>query len=52
MKDKRGIVWQTLIPWIIGVAILFVIGVGVYITLTDRAGGAGDFISSILRFGR
>ena len=49
---KRGqIVWDHLIPWIIGVAIL-VLGFIMYAILNGKANSAADFLKNLFRFGR
>jgi hypothetical protein len=47
---KRGIIWDSLVPWIIGVAVLVVV-VLVIMVLKDRGVAAVDFFNKFRRFG-
>ncbi len=47
---KRGQIWDTMIPWIIGVIILIVM-VSFYATLHQKGEGAIEFFKRVLRFG-
>lgn len=52
MHVKKGqLVWDTLIPWIIGITFL-VIATLVALGLSGKLGGLGEFIRNFLRFGR
>ena len=48
--NKRGIVWQTLIPWIIAIVVLS-LGLIIYGTLTGKLGGLADLLGSFVRSG-
>lgn len=51
MKYKRGeLVWDELIPWIIGLAVLLLMFV-LYIILTGKGNDAVEYIKNIFRFG-
>ncbi len=52
-KQRRGqsLALDTLIPWIIGVAVL-VLMVILYMALTGKLNSAGTFLQQLLRFGR
>ena len=46
MKNKRGITWETLMPWLIGVAVLVIIIIFAFILkdeLLHYAGKIKDF---------
>jgi hypothetical protein len=47
---KRGVVWESLVPWIIGVAILVVVVIVISI-LAGKGGSAIDFFNNLRRFG-
>ncbi len=52
MIDKRGeLVWDELIPWIIGLVVLALIFV-LYFTLSGKGQGIIDYLKSLFRFGR
>lgn len=51
MKGKKGQVWETLIPWIIGLLVLVVI-LMFYFFLSGKGQVAIDFIKNLFRFGR
>lgn len=51
MKDKKGQIWETLIPWIIGLLVLVVI-LGFYFVLSGKGTAAIDFVKNLFRFGR
>jgi len=48
MKNKRGQMWDTLVPWIIGIAVLVIIIV-LAVVLKDRLIGFGEVIKNIFR---
>ena len=51
MSKKRGqLVWDNLIPWIIGVAVLVLMFV-LYLILTEKGQSAINFLKNIFRFG-
>ena len=49
--NKKGQVWQTLIPWIIAVAFL-VLGFILYVILSGKGQGAINFFKNLVRFGK
>lgn len=49
MKGRRGIIWDTLLWWIIGVAVL-VFAVILVAVLSGKGSGALDYIKNMLRF--
>ncbi|MEM4259172.1 MAG: hypothetical protein QXS38_00195 [Candidatus Pacearchaeota archaeon] len=49
-KSKKGQIWQTLIPWIIGVAVLVLIII-IFMILSGKGQGAITYIKNIFRFG-
>jgi hypothetical protein len=48
---KRGVVWDSLMPWLIGVLALVLI-VGLYLILSGKGVELLDKINSLLRFGK
>ena len=48
MFGKRGMTWETLIPWIIAIAVLVIVIV-LAVVLKDRLIGYGGFIKDIFR---
>ncbi len=48
---KKGQLWDTLIPWIIGIAVLILV-ILIYVLLDERGRGAIEFFKNLLRFGR
>ena len=48
---KRGIVWQTLIPWIIAIVLLALV-LGLYMIFGEKGGSALDYFKNLLKFGR
>lgn len=52
MSSKRGfLAWDTLLPWIIALAVLALMA-ALYATLYDKGEGGVSFIQNFLRFGR
>ena len=52
MGKKRGsVAWPPVVFWIIGLAVLFLVGRLIYIFLT-KGEGATDFINQLLKFGK
>ena len=51
MKKNRGLVWETLIPWIVAIGVLILIGI-LYFILTERGQIAVEYFKNLLRFGR
>ncbi|NCN98686.1 hypothetical protein GW923_00685 [Candidatus Pacearchaeota archaeon] len=47
---KKGVVWDHLVPWIIGVGLL-ILGLVIYALFSDNATGFAGFIKNLLRFG-
>lgn len=50
MKNKKGQVWETLIPWMIGLAIL-ALAVVIYLILSGKGQAALIYFKNILKFG-
>lgn len=50
-RKKGELTLDTLIPWIIGVAV-FVLMILIYMFLTGKLTNAGTFLQNLLRFGR
>jgi len=50
-KNKKGQVWETLIPWIIGIGFLVLIVI-VFVILSGKGQGAINFFKNLVRFGR
>lgn len=50
-KSKKGQIWDTLVPWIIGVAVLALVAI-VYFALSGKLGGVLDFFKNLVRFGK
>jgi len=50
-KGKRGIIWDALLPWIIGIGVLF-FGIVLYALLTGKTEEALEFLENLFRFGR
>ncbi len=48
---KRGQVWGTLIPWIIGAAFLVMIVI-VFMIISGKGAGAIEYLKNLFRFGR
>ena len=48
---KEGQVWDTIIPWIIGIGIL-IIGLIVYGILFDKGSGIISYLKDLMRFGK
>jgi len=51
MMKKRGIIWQTLIPWIIVLGDIILVFI-LYFALSGKLGSMGEFLKTWLRFGR
>ena len=49
-KDKRGLTWQELAPWLIGVAVLVLVLVFAFL-LKDQLLGMVDYIKNLFRGG-
>jgi len=52
MKSKKGVVWNEIVWWIVGIVLLALLAVGVGIYLKNSGISLGDKIKDILRFGR
>lgn len=50
MFRKKGMIWDTLLPWLIGVGVLVLMFVA-YFILTGKGNGIIDYIKNIFRFG-
>jgi hypothetical protein len=48
---KRGLVWQTLIPWIIVLVVLVLILI-IYSTINDKGTGAIEYFKNLWRFSK
>lgn len=51
MLGKRGQFWDTIIPWIIAVIVIFLYMV-LFTDLGGKLGGMGEFFKNWLRFGQ
>ena len=52
MIEKRGeLVWDELIPWIIGLGIIALVFV-LYFVLSGKGQGIIDYLKSLFRFGK
>ncbi|MBS3065771.1 hypothetical protein J4229_01870 [Candidatus Pacearchaeota archaeon] len=50
-KNKKGQVWETLVPWIIGIGVLVMIII-IFMILSGKGQGAIDFFKNLVRFGK
>lgn len=50
-RNKRAQTWETLIPWMIGIAVLVLVLI-LYFILKNKGVNALDYIKNLLRFGR
>ncbi len=50
-NNKKGQIWETLIPWIIG-AVALVLVIIVFVILSGKGQGAIDFFKNLMRFGK
>lgn len=50
-KSKKGQIWETLVPWIIGVAVLVIVLV-IFTILSGKGQGAIEYFKNLVRFGR
>ena len=50
-KSKKGQVWETLIPWIIGIAVLAMVLI-VFLILSGKGQGAIEYFKNLVRFGK
>lgn len=48
MRGKKGVVWDTMIPWLIAIAVLVLIGILAYL-LKDQLGELASRFKNILR---
>jgi len=48
---KRGQMWDTLVPWIIGLAVLVLI-IFLFVIFKGKGEGAIEFFKNLMRFGR
>ena len=51
VRGKKGQIWDTLIPWIIGAGVLVLVII-LYIVLRGKGSGALEYIKNIIRFGK
>jgi hypothetical protein len=49
--NKKGQIWDNLVPWIIGIAVLILI-VFVFLILSGKGQGAIDYFKNLVRFGK
>lgn len=49
--NRKGVVWDTLIPWLIGLAVL-VLGFVLYQALYGKGQGIIEYVKDFVRFGR
>ncbi len=50
-KSKKGQMWETLIPWMIGAAVLVLVVI-IFVILSGKGQGAIEFFKNLVRFGR
>jgi len=50
MLRKKGMIWDTLLPWLIGVGVLILMFVA-YFILTGKGNSIVDYIKNFFRFG-
>lgn len=50
MNPKRGQVWDTLIPWLIALAVLL-LALGIYFVISGKGSSAIDYFKNLLRVG-
>ena len=50
-KGKKGLTLETLIPWMIAVAVLVLVTT-LYLILSGKGTGAIEYIKNLMRFGR
>lgn len=48
--NKKGQIWQTLIPWMIGLGVLVLIIV-IFLILSGKGSGAITYLRNLMRFG-
>ncbi len=48
---KKGVVWETLIPWMIGIAVLIFVLI-LYMIISGRGTRAINYFKDVFRFGR
>lgn len=48
---KKGQIWETLIPWIIGIAFLVLIVI-IYAIISGKGMSMIEYLKNLLRFGR
>ena len=48
---KRGQMWDTLVPWIIGLAVLVAL-IFIIVILKGKGEGAIEFFKNLVRFGK
>jgi len=46
--DKRGQIWDRMAPWLIGLAVLAILGVSAFL-IKDKLFSFGDYIKQLLR---
>jgi len=50
-RNKKGVMWDNLIPWIIAVAFLVLAGL-IYLILSGKMQGAIEYFKNLVRFGK
>jgi len=51
MKKRAQLVWDNLIPWIIGLGVL-VLGFLIYLILNGKLGESANFINKLFKLGK
>ena len=51
MKKRAQLVWDNLIPWIIGIGVL-VLGMIIYLVINGKMNSAAAFLKNLLKFGK
>jgi len=49
--NKSGQIWETLIPWVIGIGVL-ILALLLFLMLSGKGIGALEFLKNLVRFGR
>ena len=51
MTNKKGQVWDTLIPWVIAIAVLILMVI-LFVVLSGKGYSAIDYFKNLVRFGK